>query len=272
MVAMIFRLYLDESEDRQGEIFAVGGFAGKDDQWNRLEPRWLAALPEGIGYFHATDCFVGKHPFAPDNGFDIPRRMALLDNLTDLICEMDVKLICHGIDVPTYKVFAPKRKVNEFLGNKYVAPFEAAIETCCRDYMQPPGVHEPVETGDFCALFFEDNDFANTAIEDLKRMRRDELLWWRDRIGDGKVGTKEGPTAIPLLQVADLGAFLGGKVIGKAQSGTIPWMPYYEKLNSAGRVIRPSKIDKHSLQLLYGLKGEMERQRANGTSYWDDIP
>ena len=63
-------------------LFAVGGFAGRQEEWLALEPLWPDALPKGIDYFHATDCF-GRHGQFTD--MDIPDRMALLDRLTDLI-------------------------------------------------------------------------------------------------------------------------------------------------------------------------------------------
>jgi hypothetical protein len=44
----------------------------------------LATLPQGIPYFHATDCFGGREDF---DGMDIPDRVRLLDTITDLILE-----------------------------------------------------------------------------------------------------------------------------------------------------------------------------------------
>jgi hypothetical protein len=48
MSAMIFEQYLDESEEVQAGIFAVGGFVGTEDAWDELEGKWVAALPQGI--------------------------------------------------------------------------------------------------------------------------------------------------------------------------------------------------------------------------------
>ncbi len=52
----MFRAYIDESSESGNAVFAVGGFAGRQEEWLALEPLWLDALPKGIDYFHATDC------------------------------------------------------------------------------------------------------------------------------------------------------------------------------------------------------------------------
>jgi hypothetical protein len=69
-----FRAYLDESEEPGAAIFAVGGFVGRAATWEKLQPKWLAMLPQGIPYFHATDCFGGREDFG---GMDIPDRVRL---------------------------------------------------------------------------------------------------------------------------------------------------------------------------------------------------
>jgi hypothetical protein len=270
---MVATAYLDESENREAGLFGVGGFVGPDDAWMELEPKWLAALPRGIDYFHATDCFVGQNQFRRCEGLDIPERLDLLNRLTDLLCETDVRLICYGIDVPAYMGHAPKPKMNEFLINRYVAPFEWAVQTSCRDYLpMPPGYPSDMTSDDKCNVVFEQSDYLATAIRAAAGMRISPHLWWANRIAKVTHGTKTGSTAIPLLQVADLGAFLGMKVLSAAPDGRIPWTPFYEKLVAANRVFgRPGKIDERSMNLLRGLQEESRRQEEKGTSYWDDL-
>jgi hypothetical protein len=55
----MFRASLDESSEKQDAVFAVGGFVGHEHEWTVLESLWLKALPHGVDYFHATDCFAG---------------------------------------------------------------------------------------------------------------------------------------------------------------------------------------------------------------------
>jgi hypothetical protein len=59
-MAMLFRSYFDDSEEDTIRLFGVGGFVGPDGVWDSLQNKWLAALPEGISFFHATDCFSGN--------------------------------------------------------------------------------------------------------------------------------------------------------------------------------------------------------------------
>jgi hypothetical protein len=266
---MLFRQYLDESESPDGSMLAVGGFIGPDSVWDKLESGWLDSLPRSVSYFHATDCFSGNSEFEPKYGFDIPVRIALLDQLTDLICESNLKLICRGIDVVAYKRHARKPTRNEFLVNKYVAPFEWAVQSACRDFMPTPGFPLGAETGDVCALFFEENDFLQTALDAVDRMRSDQNIWWRNRIGEATHGTK---TSIPLLQVADLGVFLGGKFITGTPPGKIAWRPYYDKLERAGKLWnKPTKLTKDDLAVFAGLHEALEREAREGKHYWDDV-
>jgi hypothetical protein len=108
---MLVRAYLDESQESGASIFSVGGFVGKADVWEQLQPKWLSALPLGVPYFHATDCFGGHGDF---EGMDIPERAELLDKLTDLILEHHVFLIAGTLAIKTYKELAPKRKRERF--------------------------------------------------------------------------------------------------------------------------------------------------------------
>src|SRR5215469_798711 len=151
---MLFRCYFDDSADDATKLFGVGGFVGPDAVWDELQSQWLKALPAGIEFFHATDCFSGNNQFEPKRGFSVERRITLLDLLVGIVCRSDIKLICRVIDVPKYVRFAPKRIENDFLGNQYVACVDANIQTVCRDYMSPPGQPSPVETGDVCAIFY----------------------------------------------------------------------------------------------------------------------
>src|SRR5229473_5885642 len=90
-----FRTYLDESEDSSAGIYVVGGFVGRAEIWDRLEPKWLACLPHGITSLHATDCFTGNNEF---QGMSIPNRIELLNNLTEVIIAHEIGLIGCGID------------------------------------------------------------------------------------------------------------------------------------------------------------------------------
>jgi hypothetical protein len=128
-----------------------------------------------------------------------------------LFCETDIKLICSAIDVPYYVHLAGKKIEDEFLGNQYVACLSEDIQATCQDYMNPEKEPDPVETGDVCAIFYEDSRYADSVARAVRSWRNDELLWWRARIGNPTPGTKVGTTAIPLLQVADFGSVFGNQ-------------------------------------------------------------
>jgi hypothetical protein len=130
----MYRAYLDESAEKQDAVFAVGGFVGPENEWLALEPDWIAALPNGVEYFHATECFGGHDQF---KGMHISGRQATLDKLTDLIVGRNIRLIAGVIDVAAYRDVAPRRLENEFLGSKCAPPFGAAVEYACQSMNRP---------------------------------------------------------------------------------------------------------------------------------------
>jgi hypothetical protein len=253
---MLYRAYIDESGDEPsgGNLFAVGGFVGSAGQWEGLEGEWLAALPTGLDCFHATDCFGGRGQL---DGVRLPDRVALLDRLTDVLAHYPVGLVCCGIDVKAYRTVAPRPRQNEFLGNKYVAAFEGAIEMACCSWPLPD---DPSKADEQCAFVMESNEYTASAQRAFQRLTAvtkhpteptlgDHALWFRERLGGDTYGDKKGPKRIVLLQVADLGAFLGAKKLAEARDGKIPWRPYYEKLRVARRVHRLAMIDERSIAL-----------------------
>lgn len=250
---MLFESYWDDSEEDVSKYFGVGGFIGHEDAWKSLEPKWLAALPQGIDYFHATDCFSGNHQFEPKKGFPRERRIKLLDEFTDLVCDADIKLICSAIDVPYYVRLAPKKIENDFLGNQYVACLGENIIAACQDYMNPRDEPFLINTEDVCVIFYEKSRYSDSVSRAVRQWREDPILEWGFRIGNPTPGTKTGKTAIPLLQVADLGAFLGTKKVADAKDGVIPWRPYYDKLYRAGRVWRTPKLSKQKINFIWTL-------------------
>ena len=259
---MSFRAYLDESEEPGAAIFSVGGFLAKAGVWEELQPKWLAALPAGISYFHATDCFGGHGEFS---GIDIPERIRLLDALTDLILGHEIFLIAGTLLIPIYEELAPKRLQNDFGGNKYCAPFEFAIERACLALDDSP---EPRDIAEECAFFIERNQYSESAQRTIRQLRSDEHLWWRNRIGIDTYGTKTGPDAIPLLQVADLGAFLSAKSVAKARQGKISWWQYLRKLATDNRLLGITHCDANSLKTMYAVHQIMETESAGGK--WAD--
>lgn len=213
-----FRAYLDESEDSATGLYAVGGFVGKAETWELLQPKWLECLPSGVSVFHTTDCFSGNEQF---EGVDILERVGLLDKLTDVILAHEVFLIGYGIDARTYKKLAPKARSNDFLQNKYAAPFGGAVGLACEAMGNPPGPQDwhILEHGDqweSCAFFIEAHkDYSESARRTIASMRSCTDLWFRNRIGQDTYAVKSGADAIPLLQTADFGAFLAAKYISK---------------------------------------------------------
>ena len=266
-----FCAYLDESEDSNSGFYAVGGFLAETSVWQVLQPKWLKCLPSIVPTFHTTDCFTGNKHFRQ---ISISERITLLDSLTDLICEHDVKLMGYGINSVALAKYAPRALANDFLGNKYAAPFGGVVGLVCQTMGNLPGPADwdILENGDNweqCSFFIESNQYSPSAERTLSNMRNSADLWYRNRIGALSYGTKSGPSGIPLLQVADLGAFLVTKYISESPDGRIPWRPYFEKIKSAGRFCGAVIADDHSLEVLNKTYEELKRESIGGTSLWD---
>ena len=118
----------------------------------------------------------------------------------------------------------------------------------------------PRDIGEQCAFFIERNAYSESAQRKIKQLQNDENLWWRSRIGTDTYGTKTGPGAIPLLQVADLGAFLSAKVVAKAPQGRIPWRPYLDKLDKGKRIFGITHSDERSLKIMYAVHCSLEEE------------
>jgi hypothetical protein len=270
----VFQSYLDESENSTGAVYAVGGFVGKKGVWDKLEPEWLKCIPPQVTAFHATDCVTGNNEF---EGIDIPDRIAILDKLTNVIAAHEVQLVGYGIDAKTYRSLAPNKKQNEFLANKYAAPFGGTVELACKAMGNVPGpdevwkVLEEGETWAQCDFFIENNEYSPSASRTIAGMRNAKDLWFRSRIGKDSYGEKSGPKGVSLLQVADLGAFLTVKHISKAAEGKISWKVYYEKLRSAKRVYAMVVADEYSLKRLHEMFREIQKEAAEGRDPWEAI-
>jgi hypothetical protein len=179
-----------------------------------------------------------------------------------------------GIDAITFRKYAPKSFANDFLGNKYSAPFGGVIELACHAMGNLPGPSDILENGDTgeqCSFFVESNEYSSSAERTLSSMRRSPGLWYRNRIGKAVYGMKSGPASIPLLQVADLGAFLAAKYISKSPEGRISWQAYFEKLKAAGRFYQTMLADEYSLGVLNKTHEELKKEAAEGTTLWNDI-
>ena len=257
----LFRAYVDESTDNAEKFFVVGGFVGNVDVWAGLEDKWLAALPSFVKYFHATDCFSGNEQF---QGMEHKDREKLVNDLVELIVTRNLYLIAYGIPILGYKKFAKRPKINEFLGNRYLAPFSGSVELACQYARSPSDPFPTVDTDRICIFFIEDTEYSDGVKRLLREMKTDHHLWWRNSIGPETFGSKDGAKsdAIPLLQIADLGAFLAAKKLGNSPEGRVPWKQFYERIEKVNHILGVHRITEEELDKFYAIHLE-EKARRN---------
>jgi hypothetical protein len=95
----------DESGDEtKRRVFAVGAVFGEQHQWDDLEIKWRARLPEGID-FHAADCDSDKGDFA---NFSHQHNKDLYKDLTLLL--VSSKLLGYGVAIDLISQ-------NKYMGN-----------------------------------------------------------------------------------------------------------------------------------------------------------
>lgn len=247
---MLFRAYVDDSTEDVKRIFTIGGFNGTDDTWIDLEPVWLDFLTglslKGISYFHATDCFAGANEF---EGLFSSEREQILDGVLSLIITHKLILIGHGVDENAYRQYSPKPKRNEFGTNRYVAAFAGAIQAACESANPRYAIDGKAEN--ICDFYVENSEYKLTAAEAVQKIKKDFILWYHQVVGNDTYGDKKGKHAIPLLQIADFGAFLANKHLTKAPDGRIPWGKYYDALSKARLVWPIVKYSDNCLKILH---------------------
>jgi hypothetical protein len=237
VIAMLdtYSVFLDESEDGNRTVFAVGGFVGNADAWKGLQEAWTDRLGHNI-VFHATDVVGGHNQFSD---MDIPERQQLIDDLGEMILARNLFLVCAGVDVKTYKRYAPKPKRNAFGVNKYVVVFQDVVEHVALSFMRRAPLEET------CAFAFEDNEYQYsivTAFEELKATRA--TTQWPQRLGNRVFGSK---TNNPLLQVGDFGAFAALKELSEETPGRVSVAGFFSSLKQRNRIFRLTKIGEEEL-------------------------
>jgi hypothetical protein len=249
---VLFRCYVDDSTEEKVRIFTVGGFVASEDTWIALEPDWVdfqeTLKAKGISYFHTTDCFSGANEF---EGILSHERREMIDRVQSMVLSHKLRLIGYGTEELAYKQFAPKRKRNDFGVNHYVTSFEGAIKSTCESINRDP-YGEVIN--DVCDFYIENSDYKLSATEAVQNLKKNSLLWFSRMIGSDTYGDKKGERAIPLLQIADYGAFLANKHLTQADDRRIPWRPYYEELDKARLVWPIVKWDEKSLRLIHGIR------------------
>ena len=202
--------------------------------------------PRGISYFHCTDCFSGAKEF---DGIFPAEREGILDRIVSLITTHKLRLIGYGIEEDAYKQYAPRPKRNEFGTNRYVSAFGGAIQSACESANPVPFS----ESNNVCDFYIENSDYKVSAAEAIQAIKQDEVLWYRHLVGNDTYGDKKGPHAIPLLQVADFGAFLANKHLTNAADGVIPWTKYYNALDRARLIWPIQRYSANCLKIMYGI-------------------
>lgn len=111
------RAYFDESSD--GQVFLIGGWVGKDDEWDKFSTEWSSILqkPPAIRYFSHHESKSIKGQF---NGWTPQQIEAKTLALTEVLCRRDVYGIITGLNLSALDfVFKnsvlPKKQIQNIL-------------------------------------------------------------------------------------------------------------------------------------------------------------
>ena len=175
------KAYLDDTGAEQ--FIGFGGFAGKLEAWNALEPAWVVR-----NHLHCISEFHAK---------EYPK---LIPDYVSLALQYDVFLVGYTVDVKSYKEYARRTLRNEFGINE----FASAAAGCAHQIFDWLHWNE-----DECALIVEcQGEYAASIIDaindDASRRERNPLV-------SLTILNEENRSLFPMRQAADLGANLTAK-------------------------------------------------------------
>lgn len=267
MIASI-HAYMDESVDKQGRLFVVGGFVSRPEAWSSILYQWVDRiqpdkLPSPIKAFHMTDCETGQGEFRDKLGWNQNTRRQLIIDLIDIICGHVVGLFAVGLPIAEYKALDPITPDGTRLGySQYHFIFQAAIAYLAGEF-EDSGFprHETI------AFFFDRNSphesWANKLHAELKKSTHP----WSHRIGSLTFEDKE---RMRLLQVADLGVYEGMKYLTNSIYNEGRTRRSFEKLAAHHCVMKLSAFSKDNLQEMVKFKKEtlgelIKRSKTKGS-------
>lgn len=97
------KAYYDDSADGKKErIFSIGGYFGKEEEWNKFDMLWKREAGETI--FHMTDCLAGRDEFAE---WPVTKRNDLVRRLIGVINEVEIFGFHSAIQVQDFKEVFP---------------------------------------------------------------------------------------------------------------------------------------------------------------------
>lgn len=217
-LVVVFRVYLDESK-RDG-VFAVGGYLGHEDQWERFEDQWSLALRQaGVQTFHATDFYNRRGEF---KGWS-DEKQKKFSKLFTAIAESRTEVgIGRAVDEPAYmEILAPVLSDIHWTPHGKFTPLMWCARLCLEGLIvnyrrQIPWGKVPI------AVIFEQGDGVGEVIDYLRELQKRGAEWagYYTSFGDG-------PKTLLPLQAADLIVYESAKEID-------------ERLNPTGRPMRKS--------------------------------
>ena len=244
------QIYLDESIDKEGRIFVIGGFVGRSDAWSSLLCEWIDRiqphrLPHPIKAFHMTDCENGGGEFRDQFGWNKSSRTQLIIDLIEIICRHKVGMFGFGLPVHEYEALETINGTR--LGkSQYHFLFQTALSDLAISLEQAGAPREALD------FFVDRNSPHETWARWLhKEMTNDDRLKWRGRIGRLTFENKE---RLRLLQVADLGAFETMKHLTNLLFNEGRARKSYQKLADSGNVWRLATYDRSTLTEMWQLK------------------
>jgi hypothetical protein len=98
---VMIKAYLDDT-GADGIFVGFGGFAGKSDVWDSIEPTWNERKR-----FHCIESFHAK---------EYPE---LVPDFASLVLNYDLLLLGATVDLKAYKEYAPRKLRNEFAINEF---------------------------------------------------------------------------------------------------------------------------------------------------------
>jgi hypothetical protein len=90
----------NQADSRLYKTVTLAGYSGNSRHWPFFEKRWRQALEKhNAPYLHTTDLMAGSEPYSLRGGWDESKKLALLDDCTDVIVQSHVAGKVRGVTV-----------------------------------------------------------------------------------------------------------------------------------------------------------------------------
>jgi hypothetical protein len=203
----VLKAYFDGSKDGHGARFVtLGAIFASEIVWSQFEPRWVAALPDGIKRFHMADAMAipprGTFKSFPEE--KIKELVTRLLNVLGAFNEEPMFLKTCTVDLKAHALVEEELRVQQ----KVLRPPESiCVDYCCgSDWPVDPAA--PNERLQIEMFFDQDEPFLHKINSVWQRARKSARTGWPGQVKKIDFIVNNDRSPVPAIQAVDMIAWL----------------------------------------------------------------